>query len=702
MPSTPGASWYYVVGEQPHGPVSADQLRAAVAAGVIRPETLVCNAAWSEWRPAREVAGLFSANGLVPPVAAPPPPNSPGSPAELGALDFQPRTGRGRSGRSITRRRKAPPWGLVVVCLVGVAVCGVLFAVLWNRPLSTESTPALPAARVAKKPAAKAHPQKPRPESPEGLDAQLPEVSLDPNAQPGFGRSMFELPTPSVPRNRIDELVFAKLRQLGIEPAPPCSDPVFLRRAYLDVIGTLPTVDEARAFLTDKDPDKRDKLIDTLLQRREFADFWAMKWSDLLRVKAEFPINLWPNAAQAYHRWIRHALRTNMPYDRFVRELLTSSGSNFRVPQVNFYRAMQSRDPKGIARSVALTFMGTRVDHWPEERLAGMAAFFVKVAYKPTGEWKEEIVIFDPLKTVLPQASSDKPSEKSAEKKPAIKKAAAKKAADEKILSNAPLKAVFPDGTPVEIPWDKDPRVVFADWLIRPDNPWFTRNIVNRIWYWLVGRGILHEPDDIRPDNPPANPELLEYLAAELVQANYDLKHIYRLILKSSTYQFSPIPRSKDPLAAAHFASYAVRRLEAEVIIDALNQITGTTERYSSIIPEPYTFIPENCRAIALPDGSITSSFLELFGRPPRDTGLESERNNRITAAQRLHLLNSTHIRDKLRNGPALRKLLQEGNATENLYLAILSRFPGPGEGGAAGETLAWTLINTTEFLFRH
>ena len=499
----------------------------------------------------------------------------------------------------------------------------------------------------------------------------------------------FEILAAPTPQGRIDELVFAKWKPLGIEPANPCSDAVFLRRVYLDVIGTLPTVQEARAFFNDKAPDKRKKLIDSLLERPEFADFWAMKWGDLLRVKSEFPINLWPNAAQAYHRWIRDSIRNNLPYDKFARELLTASGSNFRVPQVNFYRALQSKDPKGIARAVALTFMGCRAEKWPEERLVGMSGFFFNVGYKKTNEWKEEIVFFDPHKNDAPPAP-----------KPGPKKAGEKRT-PEKTPKPAPPKPVFPDGTPVEIAWDKDPRGVFADWLITPENPWFTRTIVNRVWHWLQGRGIVHEADDVRPDNPPSNPELLNWLAEELVRSKYDLKHIYRLILNSSSYQLSSISKSKHPEAAAHFASYSVRRLEAEVIIDALNQVTGTTESYSSIIPEPYTFIPETRRAIALPDGSITSSFLELFGRPPRDSGMESERNNRITAGQRLHLLNSSHVRNKLRDGPGLKKLAAEGNASENLYLAILSRFPGDFERGG-GEDLAWTLINSTEFLFRH
>ncbi len=200
-------------------------------------------------------------------------------------------------------------------------------------------------------------------------------------------------------RNAIDELVFARLERCNVQPAAVCSDGVFVRRAYLDIIGTLPSGYEAREFLLDRSPGKRRALIDRLLARDEFADYWAMRWSDVLRIKAEFPINLWPNAAQAYHRWVRTCLKDNVPYDQMVRQMLTASGSNFRVPPVNFYRAMQNREPAGIAQTVALTFMGTRADKWPKEQLAGMAAFFTKVGYKSTAEWKEEIVFFDPGKT---------------------------------------------------------------------------------------------------------------------------------------------------------------------------------------------------------------------------------------------------------------------------------------------------------------
>jgi hypothetical protein len=517
---------------------------------------------------------------------------------------------------------------------------------------------------------------------------------------PSTAARIFESPTAATPKGRIDELVFARLRRLGIERAGLCTDAVFVRRVYLDVIGTLPTASEAREFLVDQNPQKRRLLIDRLLERDEFADYWAMKWSDLLRVKAEFPINLWPNAAQAYHRWIHTSIRENLPYNRFVREMLTANGSNFRVGQVNFYRAVQSRTPQGFAQAVALTFMGCRAEKWPKERLDGMAAFFSQITYKSTAEWKEQIVAFDP----------DKAAEQA-----------------------GGAAAVFPDGTPAQIAPGQDPREVFAAWLITPKNPWFTQNIVNRVWSWLLGRGIIHEPDDIRPDNPPSNPELLAYLERELVGAKYDLKHLYRLILNSQTYQLSSVAKSRRPEAAANFASYPLRRLDAEVLIDALNQITGTSEQYSSAIPEPFTYVPEGQRSIALPDGSITSSFLEQFGRPARDTGLEAERNNRTTADQRLHLLNSSHIQRKIESGPKLQALLQPPRAKKgrrgawasvpqqpreilvSLYLTILSRYPTPDELRTAREyveaasskreaaiDLAWALISSAEFLYRH
>jgi hypothetical protein len=236
-----------------------------------------------------------------------------------------------------------------------------------------------------------------------------------------------------------------------------------------------------------------------------------MRWSDILRIKAEFPVTLWPNAAQAYHRWIWESIAQNKPYDQFARELLTSSGSNFRVGPVNFYRAIQEETPEAIAAAVALAFMGTRIHLWPEDRRAGTAVFFSQVGYKPTSEWKEEIVFWDPLNSVAVPGSTA----------PGID-AVAKSVA---VTNQIPQGLAEPIGrtsrwmpffrTAPRSPFlpDRDPREVFADWLIRPENPWFARAIANRTWAWAMGRGIVHEPDDFREDNPPSNPELLDYLA---------------------------------------------------------------------------------------------------------------------------------------------------------------------------------------------
>jgi hypothetical protein len=511
------------------------------------------------------------------------------------------------------------------------------------------------------------------------------------SAAPTLALNPYESRTDGVARTEIDDLVLARLKQLKIEPASLCSDGVFVRRAYLDVIGTLPSAQEAKDFILDRSPGKRRALIDKLLQRDEFADYWAMKWCDLLRVKAEFPVNLWPNAAQAYHRWIRTSIKENQPYDQFARELLTASGSNFRVGPVNFYRAMQNKDPQTIAQTVALTFMGMRTDKWPKDRLAGMAVFFSKVGCKCTAEWKEEIIFYDAGKTNAPDTNC--------------------------VVAAS---AVFPDGKAAQLNPDQDPREVFANWLVDPKNPWFTRNIANRTWSWLLGRGIIHEPDDLRPDNPASNPELLAYLERELIANHYDLKQLYRLILNSRTYQLSSLPKAESPEADANFAHYLLRRLEAEVLIDALDEITGTTEQYSSAIPEPFTYIPDSHRSITLPDGSISSSFLELFGRPPRDTGLESERNNRPSADQRLHMLNSTHIQRKIDQCRMVTYLTQSKNSPRDIatgmYLGVLSRFPtetemqnveayfqaGKVKTREAAVDLAWALVNSTEFLYRH
>ncbi|QHI68937.1 DUF1553 domain-containing protein [Tichowtungia aerotolerans] len=554
--------------------------------------------------------------------------------------------------------------------------------------------------------------------------------------------AVFEREGELQPANQIDRIVFKKLASLNIEPVL-CSDAVFLRRAYLDILGKIPTAEEVRRFInTPYSKNKRSELIDELLARPEFADYWSMRWADILRVKAEFPINLWPNAAQAYHHWVHTAIAEDMPYDQMVREMLTASGSNFRVGPVNFYRAIQNKTPEGIATVVALTFMGARAEEWPKEQLANLSAFFSQIGYKPTNEWKEEYVFWDPLGTTKTEGNSAPGSAK-------ITTVVVEKNTNQPPqINREPQPAFFPDGTAVELTPDRDPREVFADWLITPENPWFCRSLVNRTWAWLLGRGIIHEPDDIREDNPPSNPELLVWLEQDFAANKYDMKRLIRQILNSRTYQLSSVSNTEQPQTFEQFGAYPLRRLEAEVLIDAVNAITGSSDLYTSAIPEPFTYIPKDQAAVAIADGSITSPFLALFGRSARATGMWNERDNQTSAPQWRHMLNSGHIQEKLEKGPNLREMTlrkyKPEQIVENLYLSILSRPPTPAEtetmltygntanpkpppkrpGGhltpkekkaywqrykAADDErmkdwidIAWALINSPEFLYRH
>ncbi len=498
--------------------------------------------------------------------------------------------------------------------------------------------------------------------------------------------------------NGVDKAVNAQLKKLGIPASGGCSDAEFLRRVYLDTTGLLPTADQAREFLADKDPAKRRKLIDQLLDSPEFADRWALKWGDLLRIKSEYPSNLWPNAVQAYHHWVRDSIATNKPYDRFVREMLTSTGSNFRVPPANFYRALRKRDPQGFAEQTALVFMGARLscarchghptESWTLDDNAGMAAFFANVKFKKTQEWKEEIVYLQPWAQ--------------------YKHPLTKQAVEPKPLGGAPMR----------VDRAGDTRVAFADWLTSKDNPWFARNISNRVWCWLMGRGIVHEPDDVRRTNPPSNPELLAYLEKELVDSDFDLKHVYRVILNSNTYQRSPMANAQNVWDDRQFSHYAVKRLPAEQMMDAINQVTETTDKFTSRVPEPYTVLPDGTRANQLADGSIGTSFLEMFGRPARSSAYESERCNEPSMRQALYMINAEQLEGKINRSPYLKRLSMNRDNTQvinHLYLSTLSRYPTAEEMAKlleyikeaddrkqAIKDICWAVMNTKEFLFNH
>jgi hypothetical protein len=475
------------------------------------------------------------------------------------------------------------------------------------------------------------------------------------------------LPTPFpavAPNNKIDELLFAKLRKLGFPPSELCSDEVFLRRVCLDVIGSLPKPDEARAFLADPDPAKRAKLIDRLLQRDEYADFWALKWGDLLRIKSEYPVRLWPRGVETYYRWVRDSIAANKPYDQFARELITANGSDFDVGPANYYRAVQKREPQTYAEATAVLFMGARLDcarchahpteNWGLDDALGMAAFFSKVAIKATQEWKEEIVYANPYGGVYHPKLRDYVNPK------------------------------FLGGEVVEMPRDQDPRPKFAEWLTSPQNPWFAKVMANRVWYWLLGRGIVHEPDDFRSTNPPSNPELLDYLTKEFVDQKFDVKHLFRLILNSKTYQLSSKPNDFNRADKVNFSHYYVRRMGAEELLDAVCQVTGTSDQLASWIPVPPTIMPAGSRAIQVFDGDIKNPLLDLFGRPLRDTCYECERKRGGSVRQSLHLVNSDHFEGKVAGSPALQRLFQankpDPEIIDELYLATLSRLPRPEE----------------------
>ncbi len=500
--------------------------------------------------------------------------------------------------------------------------------------------------------------------------------------------------------NQIDELVLAKLKELGIPPSEPSTDQEFLRRVYLDVIGTLPTPQQVREFLADEDPQKRGKLIDGLLLGDEFADYWTLKWGDLLRIKAEYPSNLWPNAVQAYHYWVRDSIATNKPYDQFVRELLISSGSNFRDPPANFYRALKKRDPQGFAEATALVFMGARIgcaschghptESWTLEDNLGMAAFFPQVKFKNTGEWKEEIVFLDPTQTMRHPKT--------------------RAVVEPKLL----------DGEVVHVEPGEDPRIKLAQWLTSADNPWFAKNIVNRIWFWLLGRGIVHEPDDVRPTNPPSNARLLAYLEQELIDHEFDLRHVYRLILNSATYQRSSTPNRFNAGDNVFFSRYPIKRLNAEQLSDAIGQVTLVWDGFTSRIPEPYSQWPSGFRATQMSDGSVGTPFLELFGRPPRDTAYEGDRDCRTSMRQALFLISSSELEAKIARSPRVRQWIKDAKTDaqiiEEIFLLTVSRLPTPEEKQKAIEhvtknsaarmqalqDLMWAPLNTKEFLLNH
>jgi hypothetical protein len=447
-----------------------------------------------------------------------------------------------------------------------------------------------------------------------------------------------------------------------------CRDEVFLRRAYLTITGAIPSAQESAKFLDDKRPNKRELLINRLLNSELGLKYTQMRWGDILRIKSEFPSNLWPNGVQAYNRWIYEKLMQNVPYDKMVRELLLSSGSNFRDPAANFYRGFQKRSPKNFYANINLLFLGNR------NCTDNGYMCFSQVKFKSTKEWKEEIIYVD-YRRELPWQQ--------------IRLA---------------------DGTILKPRHDTDWREEYVNLLTSPKNRRFAEVMVNRMWFWVFGKGIVHEPDDWREDNLPSDPALLKELTDYFIAKKYDMRALMKRILMTKQFNAKMAPEG----------SYVPQRLPAEVIIDALSTVTGAWSTYSSRVPEPFTFYPPRTRATHLGDATVSSSELELFGKVSRDVSLESQRNNSITSRQLLYLMNSSVLERRIRKSGALQKIYLENPELKQLAdaitLRVLSRRATESEVALyqsymeknnlplmeVAIDMVWMQINSNEFLYNH
>ena len=499
--------------------------------------------------------------------------------------------------------------------------------------------------------------------------------------------------TPPPPRNLIDRLAFAKLQGLGVPPSPACDDATFARRSSLDVCGALPTPGDVAALENDADPGKRVRWVDRLLDRPEYADRFAMTWSAILRNKRAFGPLSQPGTF-AFHAWVRQSIAENKPYDRFVAEILTARGDAAVNPPVNWFRQVDTVE--AMADDSAQLFLGLRLqcarchhhpyERWGQDDYYGFAAFFSRVGRKPGPD------PVTPRVFVLPTGLATDPATGRA----------------------------YPPRWPgaensLDLGPDADPRRALAEWLRRPDNPFFARAVVNRYWKHFFGRGLVEPEDDLRASNPATDPDLLDALAADFVASGFDLKRLVRTIATSRAYERSSEPNAWNGVDRQGLSRFRPRRLPAEVLLDAIDAVAGTSEDFPGL--------PRGVRAVQLPDEGFDSSerFLDVFGRPKRASVCECERSSEPNLPQSLHLLNSTEIERKVGHpaGRAARWATDprpDAEKVVELYRIALSRPPDAEERAAclahlarrrAGgkrrqgyEDLVWTLLNTKEFAF--
>lgn len=505
------------------------------------------------------------------------------------------------------------------------------------------------------------------------------------------------------PRNFIDELVFAKLKRIGMPPSAICDDSTFLRRVTLDIAGRLPTISETRAFASAKEADKRDRVVETLLSGQDYADYFANKWAALLRNKREDKRDITANFA--FHSWVRDGLLENKPYDQMVRELLAATGDVLENPPVAWYKRV--KEPQQQLEDVAQLFLGVRMqcaqchhhpfEKWSQQDYYSFAAFFSQVGRKPTAIKGEEVIYH---KRGLAQTVNKK--------------------------TRQPVKPAGLGEETFDIAVDEDPRLRLASWMSDPTNPFFAKSLVNRYWKHFFNRGLVEPEDDMRETNPPANPELLDALAKHFVETKFDLKAIIRAITRSHTYQLSAVPNEYNGVDRQNFSRYYPKRLPAESLFDAVNQLTGSRSAFAGL--------PSGTRAVSLPDNSYNqgSYFLTVFGRPEGSSACECERTQEASLAQSLHLLNAQDIQVKLiandgRASTMAKDAKADPEKLRELYLAAFSRDPRPeeiklgemhlakprvdGEGKPLDsaqakrqgfEDILWAIINTKEFLFNH
>jgi hypothetical protein len=490
-------------------------------------------------------------------------------------------------------------------------------------------------------------------------------------------------------RNYIDELTIAKWKKLGLTPTPVCDDSTFIRRVTLDANGRLPTAKEVREFLADQNPNKRAEWIDRLLDAPEYASYFALRWGSVLRNSNLAGAD---QASYAFHNWLKDMLARNRPYDEFVRGIIAASGEWQDAPAINWY--WQSRDDQlhQVTADTAQVFLGQRLqcarchhhpyEKWSQDDYYGLAGFFTRLGRKSFGQ---------------PPPYFASPTATTGEKNPRTGKVP-----DPRYLSGEA--AVFSA--------EEDPRHGLVDWMAKPENPFFAKSLVNRLWGHFFGRGLVHEVDDMRATNPASNPQLLDALAKDFIEHQFDMQHICRVMLNSSVYQLGSEPTEGNQKDRQNFARYYGRRMIAEVFLDSVDQATGTKTKFNGVA--------SSARAVDLPHENFGSHFLDTFDRPRRVTGCECERSSGATLAQVLTLANSDEIESKIGDAQGvITRLLKDQRSfdeiVDELYLGSLSRFPTSDERiktkyfvdavenkTEAYQDLLWTLLNSREFMFNH